>query len=259
MFALKKVLKLLNIAEILTKAIFKEKGIYSNLDAMGTYSIIWDFDGTLLPNDPYDIEQSLMLYKLHETGNKIPSYFRAMAHILIYADNKEHLRKTFKRFYVRFMRGVHATALDRVSEYLAAKISAADRKAIRMLKQQAQQMIVLSCGTADLCERVLKMAGIDDSFDVIEGNRFTFEDNRITGMTYAMKNPEDKMVFLQNNGFSPGNTIAVGDGYTDIPMLDWARISILLDRSGQKKAQFRHKKYHFISSIPEILELINPP
>jgi phosphoserine phosphatase len=256
---LKKALKLLNIAEILTRVICKEKGMYSNLDTMGTYSIIWDFDGTLLPNDPYDSEQSLMLYKLNETGENISVILRAITRMMIYADNKERLRRSFKRFYVRFMKGAHVTELDRVSEHLAAKISAADRKVIRVLKKQAQKMIVLSCGTADLGERVLKMAGLDDCFDVIEGNRFTFEHNRITGMTYAMNNPEDKMVFLQNNGFSPDNTIAVGDGYTDIPMLDWARISILLDRSGQKKAQFRHKKYHFISSIPEILELINPP
>jgi phosphoserine phosphatase len=236
------VLNLLNNAEI--------------LDPMPAYSIIWDFDGTLLPNDPYDSEQSLMLYKLHETGKKIPLYLRAIAHILIYADNKERLRRTFKRFYVRFMKGAHVTVLDRVSEHLAAKISATDRKVIRVLEKQAQKMIVLSCGTADLSERVLKVAGLGDCFDVIEGNRFTFENNCITGMTYGLNNPEDKMMFLQNNGFSPDHTIAIGDGYTDIPMLDWARISIILDRSGQKKAQFRHKKYHFISSIPEILELI---
>jgi hypothetical protein len=30
--------------------------------------IIWDFDGTLLPNEPHDSEQTQMLYKLHETG-----------------------------------------------------------------------------------------------------------------------------------------------------------------------------------------------
>jgi FMN phosphatase YigB (HAD superfamily) len=31
--------------------------------------IIWDFDGTLIPNDPYDSEQTLMLYKLNEISN----------------------------------------------------------------------------------------------------------------------------------------------------------------------------------------------
>lgn len=223
---------------------------------MGTYSIIWDFDGTLLPNDPYDSEQSLMLYKLHETGENISAILRALAHILIYADNKERLRKTFKRFYVWFMQGTHVTVLDKVSERLAAKISAADRKIIQDLKTQAQKMIVLSCGTADLSERALKIAGLDDCFDIIEGNRFNIDDNRICGMTYGMNGPEDKVKFLQKNGFSPDNTIAVGDGYTDIPMLDWARLSIIVDRTGEKQEHLRHKNYHFISSISEVVNML---
>ena len=117
-------------------------------------------------------------------------------------------------------------------------------------------MMVLSCGTADLGERVLKVAGLADCFDVIEGNRFTFENKCITGMTYGMDNPEDKRTFLQKNEISPENTTAVGDGYTDIPMLDWARNAIVMDRLGKKNTQFRNKNYQFISSIPEILELI---
>ena len=56
-------------------------------------TIIWDFDGTLLPNDPYDSEQTMVLYKLNETGEKIPFFIRALAMILLYADQKEHLRK----------------------------------------------------------------------------------------------------------------------------------------------------------------------
>ena len=219
-------------------------------------SIIWDFDGTLLPNDPHDSEQSLMLYKLEEAGADMPLIKRVVAHIMIYADSREHLRGMFKRFYVRFMHGTHVAAIDRVSERLAAKISTADRQAVMELKRQGYTMLVVSCGTADLSERVLKIAGLADCFDIIEGNRFTFENNRISGMTYDMNNPEDKRTFLQNKAISPENTIAVGDGYTDIPMLDWARDAIVMDRSGRKKKQFRNKKYRFISSIPEIMELI---
>ena len=110
---------------------------------MPTNLTIWDFDRTLLPNDPYDSEQSLILYKLHETGKKIPLYLRELANILIYADNKERLRRTFKRFYVWFMKDTHVTELDRVSEHLAAKISAADRKVTRVLAKQAQKSIIL--------------------------------------------------------------------------------------------------------------------
>ena len=223
---------------------------------MPNHSIIWDFDGTLLPNDPHDSEQSLMLFKLNETGANIPVVLHAIAHIMIYADRKECLRRMFKRFYVWFMQGTHLNTLDKVSERLVKKISTADRQTVIALKKQGYRMTVLSCGTADLGERVLKMAGLADCFDVIEGNRFTFENNCIAGMTYGMDNPEDKRTFLQKNEISPENTIAVGDGYTDIPMLDWAGTAIVLDRNGRKKMQFRNKNYQFISSIPEVLKFI---
>ena len=34
-------------------------------------TIIWDFDGTLLPSDPYDSEQTLLRYKLTAVEEKI--------------------------------------------------------------------------------------------------------------------------------------------------------------------------------------------
>jgi FMN phosphatase YigB (HAD superfamily) len=55
-------------------------------------TIIWDFDGTLLPNDPYDSEQSLMMYKLYEAGESVPFVLHALARALLYTDRKEHLR-----------------------------------------------------------------------------------------------------------------------------------------------------------------------
>jgi len=219
-------------------------------------SIIWDFDGTLLPNDPNDSEQSMMLFKLVTAGSNMPVIKRALAHIMIYADSKEYSRSTFKRFYVWFIKGTSVTTLERVSESLAAKISSADRQTVMELKRRNFSMLVLSCGTADLSERVLEIAGLVNCFDTIEGNRFTFENNRINGMTYDMNNPEDKRTFMQNQAISPEHAIAVGDGYTDIPMLDWARNAIGMDRPGKKSTQFRNKNYQFISSIHEILKLI---
>ncbi len=223
---------------------------------MKFYSIIWDFDGTLLPSDPYDSEQSLMMYKLYEAGENISVVLRALARILIYADNHERLRKTFKRFYVWFMKGTSTNILDQVSEHLAAKLSQTDRRVLSDLKAQGHTMMVLSCGTADLSERVLNMAGLRDCFDVVQGNHFNIVNGRISGMVYTMNNPDDKVKFLRKRGITPDSAIAVGDGYTDVPLLDWARISIMLDRSGKKKALYGHKNYKFISEISEIFTIL---
>ena len=63
-------------------------------------TITWDFDGTLVPNDPYDSEQTLMRYKLAEAGNRISTFTRAVARLMIYADQKEFFRVAFKHFYI---------------------------------------------------------------------------------------------------------------------------------------------------------------
>jgi phosphoserine phosphatase len=36
----------------------------------------------------------------------------------------------------------------------------------------------------------------------------------------------DTIIWVEKMGISPVDTIAVGDGYTDIPLLDWAKISV---------------------------------
>ena len=223
---------------------------------MKLHTIIWDFDGTLLPNDPYDSEQSLMMHKLERAGQNVPFLINALARSLLYADQKEHFRTLFKKFYIWFMKGTPVSDLDRVCGLLAGKISAEDRRTLLQLKTDGHRMLVLSCGTADLSERTLKMAGLGECFEAIVGNKFQIENGKITGMTFEIPDPNDKVTFLRKRGISPDNAIAVGDGYTDIPVLDWARISIMLDRTGKKKALYSHKKYKFISEISEIFTIV---
>jgi phosphoserine phosphatase len=220
------------------------------------YTIIWDFDGTLIPNDPCDSEQSLMMYKLDEAGEKIPRFTEALARLLIYADQKEYLRKTFKRFYIRFMIGTSVEIFDPVGRRLAAKISPADRQVIKQLVNLGYRMIVLSCGTVNLSENTLQKAGLGGCFEIMAGNRFESDNGKICAMTLHIPNPQDKVRFLANQQVDPNRCVAVGDGYTDIPMLDWAKISVLMDRTGRKQMKYSHKNYHVIRSLPEILDIV---
>ena len=75
-------------------------------------------------------------------------------------------------------------------------------------------------------------------------------------MTLHVPNPADKVAWLTKNGVSADETIAVGDGYTDIPLLDWAKISVLVDRTGKKQTKYAHKNYHFVQSLTEILNIV---
>ena len=224
---------------------------------MKTDTIIWDFDGTLLPLAPYDSEQTLMLYKLNETVPRPPYIVRAIARLLIWADRRQMLRQTFKRFYIRLMKGTPIAAMDQIGKRLADRISFQDRQALARLKSENYRMVVLSCGTADLSERILTHAGLGDCFESIAANRFNISKGLINGMRLHLANPLDKVTWLKKMGICADDAIAVGDGYTDIPLLDWAKISVLVDRTGKKKAKYRHKNYRFISSTSEILDVLN--
>ena len=224
---------------------------------MKTTTIIWDFDGTLLPLAPYDSEQTLMRFKLDDIDSRPPWIIRAVARLLILADRRQMLRKAFKQFYIQLMKGTPAAVMDQVGQRLSDSIPAEDRQAIARLKSLGYRMFVLSCGTADLSERTLQNAGLGDCFESIVGNRFMINNGLINGMMLHVPNPVDKVKWAIKMGLSSANTIAIGDGYTDIPLLDWAEKSVLIDRTGNKRTKYKHKDYRFISSTSEILDVLN--
>ncbi len=223
---------------------------------MKHYTIIWDFDGTILPADPYDSEQSLLHHLLENAEEKISGSKRIVAKIAILADRKEWIGQAFKRYYVWILKGTPAAALDRVSRQLAVKISPTDRKALQDLHEMGHRLLLVSCGTLDLSERILKHAGLGDIFDSICGNRFQWHQDRIVGMDLQLLGPNDKLNAVVRTGITAETAIAVGDGYTDLPLLDWVNIPILLDRSGLKQKKLRHKNYRIVSSIHEVVEMI---
>jgi phosphoserine phosphatase len=65
----------------------------------------------------------------------------------------------------------------------------------------------------------------------------------IDGMTLHVPNPVDKVKWVKKKDISPVGAIAVGDGYTGIPLLDWAEIPIMMDRTGRQRAKYANKNY----------------
>ena len=223
---------------------------------MKKFTIIWDFDGTILPSTPFDSEQSLLMYRINQPDKPFGWFKKGYAKAIIYADQRERLRKTFKRLYIQQLKGTTSSTLDEVCRSLAEKLSTPDRLTLKKLKNDGYNMIVLSCGTVDLSERILKFAGIEDCFGLIEGNRFQFDEDRIVGMHLRLPDPDDKLTMMNKLNLSPQRTIVVGDGYTDLPLLNWSSIPVMIDRTGKKKKGFTSNNFHFITSIPEIMNII---
>jgi phosphoserine phosphatase len=223
---------------------------------MKKFTIIWDFDGTILPSTPFDSEQSLLMYRINQPDKPFGWFKKGYAKAIIYADQRERLRKTFKRLYIQLLKGTTSSTLDEVCRSLAEKLSTPDRLTLKKLKNEGYNMMVLSCGSVDLSERILKFAGIEDCFGVIEGNRFQFDKDRIVGMHLRLPDPDDKLTMMNKLNLSPQRTIVVGDGYTDLPLLNWSSIPVMIDRTGKKKKGFTSHNFHFITSIPEIMNII---
>ena len=223
---------------------------------MKKFTIIWDFDGTILPIDPFDSEQTLLALRMSLPDNPSGLLKKAYAKAIIYADQHQRLRRTFKMSYMRLLKGTPSSLLDDVSRHLAEKISPADRNVLWKLNEDGFDMMVLSCGTADLSERVLKFAGIYECFSLIEGNRFHFEADRIVGMDLRLTDPEEKLSMVQKLNLSPERTMVIGDGYTDFPLLNWSALPVIIDRSGKNKNRLVANGFYFISAIPEITRII---
>ena len=118
--------------------------------------------------------------------------------------------------------------LDEVAKHLAEKISEKDRQIFFRLKANGHYMMIISCGTLDLSERILKVAGVDKCFELIEGNRFQIENNKIVGMDMFVPTPEDKLKLISAQGVFPEQSVVVGDGYTDLPLLDRAGLPVMI-------------------------------
>ena len=223
---------------------------------MKKLTIVWDFDGTILPLEPFDSEQSLLIHVVNQRPKAFNWLRKIYARAMIYADQRERLRRTFKISYIRMLKGTPSAAFDRVCRDLAEKISTADRNVFLKLKKDGYDMMILSCGTVDLSERVLRFAGLLSCFSLIEGNRFQFAGDRVDGMELRLPDPADKLQMMHQLNLSSDHTMIVGDGYTDLPLLDWSAMPVLIDRSGKNKKAFSDRHFYFISSIPEIMNII---
>ncbi|NLZ76830.1 MAG: HAD family hydrolase [Spirochaetales bacterium] len=185
--------------------------------------VIFDFDGTLYPFRPYDSEQTLVLSHAKTKG----PLFRLRARLFVRADRKGAFNNPqFYKRYERMIRDVDPALVEKTAKDLAGLLGKEDVEAIRDLATIAD-LAILSLGTENLAEFFLRELGLREEFFLIKGKRI----RRKKGKAYLKVNigeAEDKRTHLESLRKSYGKIVAIGDGPTDIPMLEAADLGLLL-------------------------------
>ncbi len=224
---------------------------------MTRFTIIWDFDGTLLPSDPFDSEQTLLLDLLNDPREQVPLIKRIVARAIVFLDRRKWMGPAFKRHYAWVLSGTPMDRLDPVSERLASKIPETDRHALRQLHGAGHAMGIISCGTFDLIARTMDHARLTPCFEEIVANRLLFTNGRITGIEKRILHPADKLKPLRARAADAARVIGVGDGYTDLPLLDWVGFPVLMNRARKKGKPPLDRPYPEIASVSELFQWID--
>jgi len=205
--------------------------------------VVWDFDGTLIP---FDSEQYL-LEALPLSGMRWLG-----ARLFVYGDRQGWDPGQLKRLYAWCLRGIPTAALTAVCAQIAGHISSQDRDGLKALAADGIEMRVLSCGTADVSRGTLRAAGLAETFTDVQANNLLAENGHITGIERRIYMPETKVEIAAQYGVPWNEVVAVGDGLTDLPLLDRAGRGILI-ATRDRAARYAERGYEIVPTLSQAI------
>lgn len=193
--------------------------------------IAFDFDGTLYPIVNYDSEQRLMLRTARDRG----LLARIRTQRAVRKDQRgDMLLDEFNHRYAKHLVGCKASFIDEVAQDL---FSLVDIEQFRLLESLAEKadLIILSCGSENIIHKFLSLHKIDHLFKQVSGKSLHFGQGSRPTMQCTIDGPEGKRTILADLKQSYEQTIAIGDGPTDIPMLEEADLGLIINWDASPK------------------------
>ena len=171
-------------------------------------------------------------------------------------DRRGWLLHSFKRRYLALLRGTPEAFVEQVAALLAERLPPEDREAVLSLKRRGHRLMVASCGTADLSERILARCGLLPCFEAVYANRFVFDQGRIAGLRLEVPSGRAKLEIVKSLGIDPAGAVAVGDGATDLPLWQWSAVPVVVDRSGRARTGRWPETYRLVCSCAAVLDIV---
>lgn len=192
--------------------------------------VAFDFDGTLYPLVPYDSEQRLVLSNAKGRGH----LNRLRAKRMVQKDSEGRMDLgEFNRRYYDLLGGCTPDLVQEVAEDLFALVDPAQFALMEALAKKAD-LVILSCGTENIIHSFLTLHKIEHLFVQVSGKELHFTNSVKPDISVTIGSPQEKREVFVDLKSKYDLSIAVGDGPTDIPMLEEANLGLIIDWSGEK-------------------------
>ncbi|MBI9093794.1 MAG: haloacid dehalogenase-like hydrolase [Sphaerochaeta sp.] len=193
------------------------------------FLITFDFDGTFYPLYPYDSEQRLILSTARVRGH----LNRVRAKRMVLKDRQgEMALGEFNRRYHDLLSGCTHSQIEEVAKELFNLVDPKQYSLLKDLSTKAD-LAILSCGTENIIRAFLSLHKIDHHFFQVSGKSLHFNKGSKPDIVCTIGNPEEKRAAFATLKKNYVHTIAIGDGPTDIPMLEEAELGLIIDWSGE--------------------------
>ena len=208
----------------------------------GTGLLVMDVDGTLIRQEGIDL-----LAQEAGVGEKV-------AEITAQAMNGELDFAASLEARVALLKGLETSIFPKILEQMEVTLGA--ESLITELHQRGYKVGLVSGGFHEVIDPIARSLGID----LVRANRFEASDGRLTGkvlgeiLTPEMKK-ESLLTWAKENHVPQSQTIAMGDGANDLPMIETAGIGIAFMAKPivAERAPYRIEKRD-LSFVLEILD-----